>query len=82
MLHPSTPGAQERDAHLRVFLTTRRDQLQEWHAHQIAAAAQKGKRYGRKDTLYKSLRYVIRVLEDTGRRTIQAVRTPEWGPDP
>ena len=36
-------------------------------------------RYGRNDTPYKSLRYVSRILEDTGRRNIHAVRTPEGG---
>ena len=78
-LRPSTPEARDREAHLRALLTTRRHQLQEWHAHCIAAAAQERERYGRKDTPYKSLRYVSRVLEDTGRRTIHAVRTPEGG---
>ena len=68
-----------RDAHLRALLTTRRHQLQELHAHRIAAAAQERERYGRNDTPYKSLRYVSRILEDTGRRTIHAVRTPEGG---
>ena len=61
------------------LLTTRRHQLQEWHAHRIAAAAQERERYGRNDTPYKSLRYVSRILEDTGRRTIHGVRTPEGG---
>ena len=36
-------------------------------------------RYGRNDTPYKSLRYVSCILEDTGRRTIHAVRPPEMG---
>ena len=36
-------------------------------------------RYGRNDTPYKSLRYVSCILEDTGRRTIHVVRTPEGG---
>ena len=79
LLRPSTPEARDRDAHLRALLTTRRHQLQEWHAHRIAAAAQERERYGRNDTPYKSLRYVSRILEDTGRRTIHAVRTPEGG---
>ena len=57
--------------------STRRHQLQEWHAHRIAAAAEEREKYGRNDTPYKSLRYVSRILEDTGRRTIHAVRTPE-----
>ena len=78
-LHPSTPEARDRDAHLRALLTTRRHQLQEWHAHRIAAAAQERERYGRNDTPYKSLRYVSRILGDTGRCTIHAVRTPEGG---
>ena len=77
LLRPSTPEARDRDAHFRALLTTRRHQLQEWHAHRIAAAAQEGERYGRNDTPYKSLRYVSHILEDTGRRTIHAVRTPE-----
>ena len=79
LLRPSTPEAQDWDAHLRALLTTRRHQLQEWHAHRIAAAAQEREKYGRNDTPYKSLRYVSRILEDTGRRTIHAVRTPEGG---
>ena len=79
LLRPSTPEARDRDAHLRALLTTRRHQLQEWHAHRIAAAAQERARYGSNDTPYKSLRYVSRILEDTGRRTIHAVRTPEGG---
>ena len=79
LLRPSTPEARDRDAHLRALLTTRRHQLQEWHAHRIAAAAQERERYRRNDTPYKSLRYVSRILEDTGRRTIHAVRTPEGG---
>ena len=79
LLRPSTPEARDRDTHLRALLTTRRHQLQEWHAHRIAAAAQERERYGRKDTPYKSLRYVSRILEDMGRRTIHAVRTPEEG---
>ena len=79
LLRPSTPEARDRDAHLRALLTTRRHQLQEWHAHRIAAAAQERERYGRSDTPYKSLRYVSRILEDTGRRTIHGVRTPEGG---
>ena len=79
LLRPSTPEARDRDAHLRALLTTRRHQLQEWHAHRIAAAAQERERYGRKDTPYQSLRYVSRILEDTGRRTIHAIRVPEGG---
>ena len=79
LLRPSTPEARDRDAHFRALLTTRRRQLQEWHAHRIAAAAQERERYGRNDTPYKSLRYVSRILEDTGRRTIHAVRTSEGG---
>ena len=79
LLRPSTPEARDRDTHLRALLTTRRHQLQEWHAHRIAAAAQERERYGRNDTPYKSLRYVSRILEDTGCRTIHAVRTPEGG---
>ena len=59
---PSTPEAQKQDARLRASLTTRRHQLQEWHAHRIAAAAQEHQRYGRNDTPYKSLRYVSRIL--------------------
>ena len=47
--------------------------------HRIAAAAQECERYGRNDTLYKSLRYVSPILEDKGRRTIHAVRIPEGG---
>ena len=76
LLRPSTLEARDRDAHLRGLRTTRRHQLQEWHAHRIAAAAQERERYGRNDTPYKSLQYVSRILEDTGRRTIHAVRTP------
>ena len=79
LLRPSTPEARDRDTHLHALLTTRRHQLQEWHAQRIAAAAQERERYGRNDTPYKSLRYVSRILEDTGRRTIHALRTPEWG---
>ena len=79
LLRASTPGARDPDAHLRVLLTTRSHQLQEWHAHRIAAAAQECERYGSNDTPYKSLRYVSRILEDTGRRTIHAVRTPKGG---
>ena len=86
LLRPSTPEARDLDTHLRALLTTRRHQLQEWHAHRIGAAAQERERYGRNDTPYKSLRYVSRILEDTGRRTIHAVRTLEQGltndPDP
>ena len=79
LLSPSTPEARDRDTHLRALLTTCRHQLQEWHAHRIAATAQERERYGKSDTPYKSLRYVSRILEDTGRRTIHAVRTPEGG---
>ena len=79
LLHPSTPEARDRDVHLRALLTTRRHQLQEWHAHRIAAAAQERERYDRNDTPYKSLRFVSRILEETGRRTIHAVRIPEGG---
>ena len=79
LLRPSTPEARDRDAHLRALLTTCRHQLQEWHANRIAAAAQKRERYGRNDTPYKSLRYVSRILENTRRRTIHAVRIPEGG---
>ena len=79
LLRPSTPEARDRDAHLRALPTTRRHQLQEWHAHRIAAAAQESKNSGRNDTQYKSLRYVSRILEDGGRRTIYAVRTGEGG---
>ena len=70
LLRPSTPEARDWDAHLRALLTTRRHQLQEWHAHRIAAAAQERERYGRNTTPYKSLRYVSRI---------HAVRTPEGG---
>ena len=77
--HPSTPEAQEQDPLLRAFLTTRHDELQEWRAHHMAAAAQERERYGRNDTPYKSLRYVSRILEDTGRRTSQAVSNPNRG---
>ena len=79
LLRPSTPEARDWDAHLLALLTTRSHQLQKWHAHHIAAAAQERERYGRNDTPYKSLWYVSRILEDTGRRTIHAVRTPEGG---
>ena len=79
LLRPSTQEARDWDAHLLALLTTRRHQLQEWHAHCIAAAAQEHERYSRNDTAYKSLRYVSRILEDTGRRTFHAVRTPEGG---
>ena len=79
LLPPSTPQAQDRDTHLRALLTTRRHGLQEWHAHHIAAAAQERERYGRNHTPYKSLQYVGRIMEDTGRCTIHAVRTPEGG---
>ena len=79
LLRPSTPEAQDRDAHLHVLLTTRRHHLQEWHAHRIAAAAQEREGYGRNYTPYKSLRYVSHVLEDTGLCTIHAVRIPEGG---
>ena len=58
LLCPSTPEARDRDTHPCALLTTRRHQLQEWHAHHIAAAAQERERYGRNDTPYKSLRYV------------------------
>ena len=79
LLRPSTSEARHGDTHLRVLLTTRRHQLQEWQAHRIAAAAQERERYGTNDTPYKSVRYVSRILEDTGRRTIHVVRTPEGG---
>ena len=79
LLRPSTPEARDRDTHLRALLTTCRHQFQEWHAHRIAATAQERERYGRNDTPYKSLRYVSRILEDMGRRTIHAVRTSELG---
>ena len=79
LLRPSTPEARDGDTHLRALLTTRRHQPQEWHAHRIAAAAQERERYGRNDKPYKSLRYVSRILEDTGRCTIHAMRTPEVG---
>ena len=79
LLRPSTPEARDQDAHLQALLTTRLHQLQEWHAHRIAAAAHERERYGRNDTPYKSLRYVSRILEDTGRRTIITVRSPEGG---
>ena len=80
LLRPSTPEAErDRDAHLRALLSTCRHQLQEWHANRIAAAAQESERYGRNDMPYQSLRYVSRILEDTGRRTINAVRDPEGG---
>ena len=80
LLCPNTPAeARDRDAHLRALLITCRHQLQEWHAHRKAAAAQESKRYGRNDTPYKSLQYVSRILEDTGRLTIHAVRNPEGG---
>ena len=79
LLHPSTPEARDRDAHLRALLTTRCHQLQEWHAHCIAAAAQERERYGRNDTPYQSLRYVSRILEDTGRCTIHSMCTPKGG---
>ena len=79
LLRPSTTEARDRDAHLRALLTTRHHQPQEWHAHRIAAAAQERERYGRDDTPYKSLRYVSCILDDTGRCTTQAVRTPEGG---
>ena len=79
LLRPSTPEARDLDAQLCALLTTRRHQLQELHARRIAAAAQERERYGRNDTPYKSLRYVSRILEDTGRRTIHAVRTAEGG---
>ena len=78
LLRPSTPEAQDRDAHLRALLTTGRHQLQEWHAHRIAGAAQESERYRRNDTPYKSLWYVRRFLEDTGCRTIHSLRTSEW----
>ena len=74
-----TPEAQEQDAHLLAFLTTRRDQLEEWRAHRMAAAAQERERSGRNDTPYKSLRYVSRILEDTGRRTFHAVSNADRG---
>ena len=77
--HTSTPEAEERDAHLRAFLTTRRHQLQQWHAHRMAAAAQERERYGRSDTPYKSLLYVSRILEDTEPRIIHAVRNSDGG---
>ena len=79
LLRPSTPEARDRDAHLRALLTTRRHQLQEWHAHRIAAAARERKRYRRNETPYKSLRYISRIREDTGRHTIRAVRPPKGG---
>ena len=79
LLRPNTPGARDQDAQLRALLTIRRHQLEEWHANRIAAAAQERERYGKDDTPYKSLRYVSRILEDTGRRTIYAVRTAERG---
>ena len=40
LLRPSTPEARDEDAHLSAPLTTRRHQLQDRHAHRIAAAAQ------------------------------------------
>ena len=79
LLRPSTPEAQDPDTHLRALLTTRHHQLQEWHAHRVAPGAKKCERYGGDDTPYKSLRYVSRILEGTGRGTIHAVRTPEGG---
>ena len=63
--HPSTPEAQEGDTHLRAFLTTCCHQLQEWHAHRMAAAPQEREGYRRNDMPYKSLRYLSRILEDT-----------------
>ena len=79
LLHPSTPEAQKQDVRLRASLTTRRHPLQEWHAHHIAAAADGRKRYGRNDTPYKSLLYASRVLEDTARRTINAMHNSDGG---
>ena len=75
--HPSTSEARDRVAHLRAFLTSRRHQLKEWHAHHMAAAAQGRERYGRSNTPYTSLWYMSRNMEDSGRRTIHAVRTPD-----
>ena len=69
----------KRDAHLCVFLTTCCRELQEWHAQRMAAAAQEPERYGKKDTPYKSLRYVSCILEDTGCHIIHAVRTTDGG---
>ena len=77
LLRPSTREARDRDANLCALHNTRRHQLQEWHSHRIAAAAQERERYGRNDTPYKSLRYVSRILEDTRRCTIHTVPTPE-----
>ena len=77
LLRPSTPEAWDRDAHLRALLSICCHLLQEWRGHRIAAAAQENERYGRNDTWYKSLRYVSRILEDTGGHTIDAVRTPK-----
>ena len=79
LLRPSTPEARDRDTHLCALLTTRCHLLQERHAQRIAADAEERERYGRNDTPYKSLRCVSRILEDTGRRTIHALRTPEGG---
>ena len=45
----------------------------------IPSALQHQPRYARNDTPYKSLLYISRVLEDAGRRTIHAVRTPYEG---
>ena len=74
--YPSTPGAEERDAHLGGFLTTRPQQLQERHAHRMAAAAKEREKYGRNDTPYK---YVSCLLRNTGRCTIHAVLSPDGG---
>ena len=45
----------------------------------MAAAAQERQRYARNGTPQKSLRYISRILQDTGRRSIRAVRIPDGG---
>ena len=80
LLHPSTPEAREGDTQLGAFLTTRRHQLQEWHAHRLTAAVPGTRKIRQKPHAVQVP--AVRQTLSGGQGTLYDPRGahPQWGP--
>ena len=73
-VHSHDPQAQHDAQDIAARLDTTRRQLRQWHVRRAKEQAQEQQRYFQNLQPYKSLKYVDKVLGETGHRVIKAVR--------
>ena len=73
-MHSHDPRAQHDAQDITARLDTTRRQLREWHVRRAKELAQEQQRYFQNPQSYKYLKYVDKVLGETGHRGIKAVR--------